>query len=96
MILFARRLLAAVTPRSSAIRTLFVVAPFFLAGGALSVYGLAMTFLCLNRLLGLVYFSPHMLAGGLLICSGFASAIALRRSDRTVGSFFEEHARNRS
>ncbi len=96
MIGFVRRSLAAVVARSSGLRTLFVVTPMFLLGGALSTYGLAMTFFSLNRLLGLVAFSPFVLVGGLLICSGFASAIALRRSDRTVGSFFEEHARDRS
>lgn len=96
MIGLLRRPLAAAVTRSSGIWTVFVVAPFFLLGGALSVYGLAMTYFSLNRLLGLAHYSTHMLAGGLLICLGLLSAIALRRSDRTVGSFFEERARNRS
>lgn len=91
-----RRLLAAVAARSSGIRTLFVVAPIFLLGGALSAYGFVMAYFSLYRLLGLVHYSPHMLAGGLLICLGLLSAVALRRADRTVGSFFEERARNRS
>ena len=96
MIGFVRRSLAAVVTRPSGIRTAFVVAPFFLLGGALSVYGLTMTYFSLYRPLGLVHYSTHMLAGGLLICPGLLCAIALRRSDRTVGSFFEERARNRS
>ena len=92
---YARWLLAAVAVCSSGLRTLFVVAPMFLLGGALSAYGFVMASLSLYRLYGFIAFSPHMLAGGFLICLGLATTVALRRADRTVGDYFKEHARDR-
>ena len=84
-------LIAAVVARSSGIRTFFVVTPAFVLGTALFAYGFVMAYYSLYRVLGFIAFSPFMLAGGALICLALATNIALRRADRTVGGFFDEH-----
>ena len=78
---------------SLAVRT-FVFVPIFLLGMSLSAYGGVMTLFSLNRLMGLLYYSPLLLAGGLMICLSVAAPVALRRADRTVGRYFEERVRS--
>lgn len=73
-----------------------VFVPISLLGVTLSAPGLLIVCLPLNRLLGLVFFAPYILLGGLMICLSLAAAVALRRADRTVGSFPEERTRDRS
>ena len=79
---------------ASLVVRLFVFVPIFLLGATLSASGLVMVLLSLNRLLGLVAFGPYILLGGLMVWLSLAAAVALRRADRTVGSFFEQQTRD--